>query len=264
MAPMVAGRPPSRRRRQYGRAYGAKPRLLIIDDDRAIRTWLRRLLKAAGYQTRDSGLDSGLQSIIEPDFDLVILDLDSRTGGRAPDLRAVREVYSVPILALASNEDAAVAALDHGADDYIRKPFSIRELLARTKNALRRRAQEEGKPAQILIGDIEIDLLGRSISSRGQEIRLPVRLYEVLRVLAEAAGKVVPHQEILCAVWGAHRSDRLQHLRVAIQELRHRLEADPAHPRYILTEIGVGYRLKVERRSDPRGRAMLQTSKQSC
>jgi two-component system, OmpR family, KDP operon response regulator KdpE len=110
---------------------------------------------------------------------------------------------------LCDNEDVAVAALDGGADDYVRKPVSIKELAARTNHTLRRRARQEGKPAQLVIGDLEIDLSCRRISSRGQDMHLPVRLYEVLRVLAEGAGKVLTHEELLRAVWGGHHANRI-------------------------------------------------------
>jgi two-component system KDP operon response regulator KdpE len=141
-----------------------------------------------------------------------------------------------------------VTALDTGADDYVQKPFGMEELLARVRVLLRRRAREQGKPAQVVVsGDLEIDLLHRRVRLRGQEIHLEVKPYEVLKMLAEGAGRVLTHEEILRAVWGARRAERL-HLRIAIWYLRRKLEADPAHPRYIRTETGVGYRLEVRKR----------------
>jgi two-component system, OmpR family, KDP operon response regulator KdpE len=224
------------------------PRILIIDSDGATRTLLRRVLTAAGYQAEDSEPGQGaLRRIAESEFELLILDVNSSADGGADALPMVRELSAMPILALSTNEDTAVGALEQGADDYVCKPLRIKELLARIKNTLRRRAREEGKPGRLVIGDLEIDLLCRRISSCGREVHLPVRLYEVLRVLAEGSGKVLTHEEILGAVWG--RLGRLHYLRVAIQELRRKLEPDPTHPRYILTETGVGYRLAIQTRA---------------
>ena len=222
------------------------PHVFVIGSEQAIRTLIRRVLSAAGYRVEDSEPGPvALCTIAERKFDLLILDINPPAGSGPEAILVARERSAMPILVLCDNEDIAVGALDNGADDYVRKPFSIKELLARVKNTLRRKTREEGKSAPLVIGDLEIDLLCRRINSRGQEVHLPVRLYEVLRVLAEGAGKVLSHEEILRAVWGARRVDRLQYLRVAIQELRRKLEPDPNHPQYILTEIGVGYRLAV-------------------
>ena len=224
------------------------PRVLVIDSDQAVRTLLRRVLSAASYQTQDTAPgEAALRCIAEREFDLLILDINSSTGSSAEVVPIVRKLSMVPILALCTSEDLAIRALDSGADDYVRKPLSIKELLARVKNTLRRRAREVGKPAQIVIGDLEIDLLCHRIRSRGQDVHLSGRLYEVLKVLAEGAGKVLTHEEIIGTVWGPRRVDRLHYLRVAIQELRRKLEPDPDHPRYILTEIGVGYRLELQK-----------------
>jgi two-component system, OmpR family, KDP operon response regulator KdpE len=225
------------------------PQILIIDSDGATRTLLRRVLTAAGYrvENNESGLGA-LRRIAEFEFDLLILDVNSSADGSSDAVRMVRELSAMPILVLSTNEDTAVGALEQGADDYVCKPLRIKELLARIKNTLRRRARDEGKPCPLVIGDLKIDLLCRRISSCGREVHLPARLYEVLRVLAEGGGKVLTHEELLGAVWGARHPGRLHYLRVAIQELRRRLEPDPTHPQYILTETGVGYRLAMQRR----------------
>ena len=228
------------------------PRILIIDDDPAVRTLLRRGLKAAGYQVQECEPGKATDTCLtERQHDLLILDIDSPAGGGPQAIRIVREQSRVPILALSvrGDENALVVALDNGADDYVRKPFGSREILARVKNALRRRARERGKPAQLLSDDLEIDLLHRRVRSRGREVHLPPKQYEVLRALTEGAGKVLTHEQILRAVWGSRRHAQRQYLRLAIRELRRKLEADPAHPHHILTEIGVGYRLEVEMRS---------------
>jgi two-component system, OmpR family, KDP operon response regulator KdpE len=220
------------------------PRIFIIDGDGATRTLLRRVLTAAGYRVQDGEPGQGaIGRIAESEFDLLILDVNSSADRGSEALPMVRELSAMPVLVLSTDEDTAVNALDHGADEYVCKPLRIKELLARIKNTLRRRVRQQGKPGPFVIGDLKIDLVSRRISSCGREVHLPVKLYEVLRVLAEGDGKVLTHQEILGAVWGARRLDRVHYLRVAIQELRRKLEPDPAHPQYILTETGVGYRL---------------------
>ena len=234
---------------------GRGPSVLIIDDDPAIRRMLRRAMTAAGYQVQDIAPGGGaLECIADRQIDLLILDIDPPAGGGPEAVRIVRELSAIPILALSvrGDEESTVDALDSGADDYIRKPFGIKELLARAKNALRRRARQRGKPAQLVSGDLEVDLVHRRVRSRGREVRLPAKPYEVLRVLVEGDGKVLTHKEILRAVWGARRVDCVQYLRLAIRKLRRKLEADPAHPRHILTETCVGYRLDVQRRPEHR------------
>jgi two-component system KDP operon response regulator KdpE len=227
-----------------------RPSILIIDDELSIRRFLRRELTTGGYRVQDVEPGRGaLEFVASGQFDLVVLDIDFCAGGGPEAIRAVRELSPVPILVLSEGgeEDAMVKALDAGADDYVRKPFGVKELLARVRNARRRRALEQGTPAQVVSGELEIDLLHRRIRLHGRDVHLSVRCYEVLRTLAEHPGKVLSHEEILCAVWGPTRADRVQYLRFAIRELRSKLEADPAHPQHILTETRVGYRLEVAR-----------------
>jgi two-component system, OmpR family, KDP operon response regulator KdpE len=228
------------------------PRVLVADDDPAIRRLVSRELTTAGYRVWETepGQDA-FGSIAAHQFDLVIMDIDPPAGGGPEAIRTVREISAIPIVALSirGDEKTTVDVLECGADDYIRKPFGNKELLARVRNALRRRAREEGKPTPIGTGDLEIDLLDRRVRVRGDEVLLPVKLYEVLRVLAEAGGKPVTHAEILCEVWGMQRVDRVAYLRVAIRELRRKLEVDPTQPQYIVTETRFGYRLAVHGRS---------------
>lgn len=181
----------------------------------------------------------------------MILDIDAPAFGGLQAVAAVRELSPIPILALWARDDEAVtiAALRSGSDDVIRTPFRAAELLARAESALRRRAREERKSTHVVTGDLEIDLLHRRVRSRGHEVRLTAKPYEVLRVLAEGAGKVLNHKEILRAVWGDAFVGRVPYLRVAIRNLRRKLEADPAHPRHILTEPSVGYRLEMHQQS---------------
>ena len=226
--------------------HSAGPSVLVIDEDPALRRLLRRELVAAGYRVNDiEPGQSALGCIAEGQFDLLILDIDSSRGSGSRAIRAVREFSQVPILALSAHgkEDAMVDVLDSGADDYVLKPFGTKELLARVNNALRRRAREQGRPAKVVSGEIEIDLLHRRVRSGGRDVHLPPKPYEVLRVLAERVGKVVAYEEILAAVWGPRHVAR-GYLRGAIRELRFKLEADPGHPLHILTEPRVGYRLQ--------------------
>jgi two-component system, OmpR family, KDP operon response regulator KdpE len=233
------------------------PRILVIDDDPAIRRLLRGALTTAGYRVEEVAPAQGaVVRIAKRPFDLLLLDIDEPAGIGPNPIAVLRDLSPAPILALSVRDDeaSAASALENGADDYIRKPFGLNELLARVKIALRRRARERGKPALFSTGDIEIDLLHRRVRLRGQEIHLPVKRYEVLRVLAEGAGKVLTHEAVLAAVWGPRHADRVEYLRVAIRDIRRKLEADPIHPRYIVTEPRVGYRLQMEPRPDPMDR----------
>ncbi len=230
------------------------PRVLVIDDDPAIRRLLRQVLKTTGYRVEDTvpGQDA-VERVAERQFDLLILDIDEPTGIGPDPIGVLRGLSPAPIVALSLRDDEAAAAraLEKGADDYVRKPFGLNELLARIRTALLRRARERGKPALFSAGDLEIDLLRHRVRLRGQEIHLSVKRYEVLQMLAEGAGKVLTHAAILRKVWGARHTERVEYLRVAIRDLRRKLEADPARPRYILTEPRVGYRLETESHPDP-------------
>ncbi len=224
------------------------PSILVLDEDPAIRLLLRRALNVAGYRVQDADPAGGAPgSIAKDEFDLLILDIDAAASGGIEAIRNVRERSPIPIVALSARRDegATVDALDSGADDYVRKPFNSEDLLARIRNALRRRAVEQGKPGPFVTGDPEIDLSHRRVRSRGREVHLPATPYDVLRVLAENAGKVMTHEELLRAVWGEQCLGRVQYLRLAIRTLRSQLETDPAHPRLIVTETRVGYRLLV-------------------
>jgi two-component system, OmpR family, KDP operon response regulator KdpE len=233
------------------------PRVLVLDDDVAMRRLLRRQLTTACYRVQDvAASQTVLKRITEREFDLLILDMDSTATGCQGAIRIVRDVSSIPILALSvrRDEEALVDALNSGADDYVQKPFGSKELLARVRNALRRRARQRGKPDRIVTAEFELDLAYRRVHVRGSEVHLPRKHYEVLRVLAEGAGRVLTHKQILRAVWGSGRPHQIGYLRLAIRELRRKLEVDPAHPRYILTEIGVGYRLETQRLSKLAGK----------
>lgn len=219
----------------------------MVDEDPGLRRLLRRVLMSAGYQVLDlEPSHDALGSAVRGTCDLLILDIDPIGGLGQTAIKAVRGLSQVPIVALSArdSEDAIVEALNGGADDYVLKPFGAKELLARVNSALRRRARELGRVANVVAGALEIDLLHRRVYVAGSERHLPPKLYEVLRILAEDAGHVITHDRILRAVWGPTDNHR-EYLRNAVRDLRTRVEQEPARPRYILTEPRVGYRLNV-------------------
>jgi two-component system, OmpR family, KDP operon response regulator KdpE len=225
--------------------------ILVVDDDPAIRRYIRRSFGAEHCQVRDMAPGrSALERISEQDLDLVILGLDGAAAGGPDIIRTVRELSSVPIVAISTrdDEDSLIEALESGADDYVTQPFRIRTLIARSRTVLRRVLRERGYPPRFISGDLEIDLVTRRVWSRGHKIHLAAKPYAVLRLLVERAGQVLSHDELLSSVWGPKRIDRVSYLRLTIRELRRALEADPAHPLHIITEMGVGYRLQVPRR----------------
>lgn len=223
-------------------------RILIVDDEPAIRRFLRSSLIAAGFavEQAETGADAiTLNRQLKPD--LVILDLGLPDLDGLDVIRQLRATSSVPIIVLSvrNDESGKVVALDNGADDYVTKPFGVEEMLARIRTALRHRLQEQGHGPVFQNGDLSIDFLQRSVKLRGSELRLSRREYDLLRFLAEHAGKVITHQQLLTAVWGeAHRND-VEYLRVYVRQLRQKLEDDPQQPAYLQTEPGVGYRLRL-------------------
>ncbi|TXH37670.1 MAG: response regulator transcription factor [Rhodospirillaceae bacterium] len=223
-------------------------RILIVDDEPAIRRFLRSSLIAAGFavEQAERGADAlTLNRQIKPD--LVILDLGLPDLDGLDVIKQLRATSSVPIIVLSvrNDESGKVMALDNGADDYVTKPFGVEEMLARIRTALRHRLQEQGHGPVFQNGDLSIDFLQRSVKLRGTELRLSRREYDLLRFLAEHAGKVITHQQLLTAVWGeAHRND-VEYLRVYVRQLRQKLEDDPQQPVYLQTEPGVGYRLRL-------------------
>ncbi len=222
-------------------------RILIVDDEPQIRRLLRVSLTAQGYETTETALgqDALLRAAAEHP-DLVILDLGLPDIDGQEVIVRLREWSDVPIIVLSvrEREKDKVTALDSGADDYIAKPFGIDELLARIRAALRHRIQADVKEPVFQSGDVTVDLGRRQVSVGNREVRLTPKEYDLLRVLVTYAGKVVTHRQLLRAVWGPGYATETQYLRVYIGQLREKLEADPSQPRLILTESGVGYRLR--------------------
>ena len=222
-------------------------RILVVDDEPAIRRFLRTSLGAQGYQV-DEATDgqAALELLrrIPPDvlvLDLGLPDLDGFELLRR--LRAGGSALPVIVLSSRADEKGKVEALDLGADDYVTKPFGIDELLARIRAALRHRLQQQGEKPVFRSGDLSVDLVRRIVTVRGEEIKLSPREYDLLRLLVAHAGKVLTHNFLLRELWGAE-SD-VQYLRIYIRALRQKIEADPEQPRHIITEQGVGYRLRV-------------------
>ena len=220
-------------------------RVLVIDDEPQIRKLLKVSLGAHGYDVHESmsGMDSVVQAAdIKPD--LVILDLGLPDIDGKEVVRRLREGSDVPILILTARdqEKEKIDALDAGADDYITKPFSMGELLARMRVSVRRSAHV-GEDPVIQCGDLSIDLAQRRVMVDAQEIKLTPTEYDIIKILAQNAGKVLTHRQLLKAVWGDTYSDDTHYIRVYIGQLRRKIEPNPTQPRYIITESGVGYRL---------------------
>ncbi len=223
-------------------------RVLVVDDEPPIRKFLRVSLTAHGHQVFEAatGRDA-LAAVITHRPDLVILDLGLPDMDGIQVTRTLREWTKIPILILSvrEHEQDKIAVLDAGADDYLTKPFSIGELLARMRAALRHTAPMGDSPI-FTSGDLCVDLTRRVVTVIGQEVQLTPTEYDLLRALVANAGKVLTHHQLLRAVWGAGYEQETHMLRVNISNLRRKIETDPTRPRYVLTEPGVGYRLRAD------------------
>ena len=222
-----------------------QPTVLVIDDEVQIRRLLRVTLEANGYRVLEAATGSdGIVEAAQRKPDAVVLDLGLPDLDGLTVLKRLREWSRVPVLILTVRDadDEKVAALDSGADDYVTKPFSTAELLARLRTALRH-AQPLPENAVFHSGDMEVDLSSRRITVRGKEVKLTPTEYSFLRLLVRNAGRVVTQRQILTEVWGPNAVEQTQYLRVYAAHLREKLEADPSRPELILTEPGVGYRL---------------------
>jgi two-component system KDP operon response regulator KdpE len=224
-----------------------KTTVLIIDDEIQIRRLLRIVLEGAGYITKEAENGVlGLQSVAGIRPDVVLLDMGLPDMSGLAVLERVREWSRVPIVVLTvqNSEADKVLALDHGADDYVTKPFGSAELLARIRAALRR-VQPEDEKSVFSHGGLEVDLVARTVRRNGAEIALTPTEWSLLVLLIRHAGRIVTHHQILREVWGAGSEKHRDYLRVYFSHLRKKVERDAAHPELIINEPGVGYRLKV-------------------
>ena len=220
-------------------------RILVIDDEPQIHRFLGPALDAAGYEPlrADSGQE-GLRGIALWSPDAVVLDLGLPDMDGKDVLEKARAFYDGPILILSARdrEIEKIEALDRGANDYVEKPFGVGELLARLRAALRQSGRTPAPHGPIISGDVQIDLDKRLVTRAGAVVKVSPREYDVLARLALGQGKVLSHKELLVAVWGAAHAHDTQYLRVFVGQLRQKLEIDPASPKILLTEPGVGYR----------------------
>jgi two-component system KDP operon response regulator KdpE len=227
------------------------PTVLVIEDEAQIRRFLRATLTANGYRLLEATTaQEGLVQAATRQPEIVILDLGLPDLDGLEVTRRLREWTTVPIIVLSARgqESDKVTALDAGADDYLTKPFSVGELLARLRVALRhaaRTSQEPGEPI-FTVGDLRVDLARRQVYIAEQQVHLTPIEYKLLTTLVRYAGRVVTHRQLLQEGWGPGHTEASHYLRVYMGQLRHKLEADPARPRYLVTEPGVGYRLKTD------------------
>lgn len=225
-------------------------RILLIDDELPIRRAIGSLLRSRGYAVSLAG--SGAEGLVLFDSDrpnLVVVDLGLPDMDGAAVCRSLRSRTDVPIVVLSvrGDEQAKVVALDAGADDYVTKPFGPEELLARIRAGLRRSVDAARDPhGRVRYGDVTVDFDRHRVYREGTEIHLSPKEFELLTLLAAHAGRVLTHQTILKTIWGANSDAQQEHLRVLVGQVRKKLEVDPSHPRYVLTEPWVGYRFSHE------------------
>jgi two-component system KDP operon response regulator KdpE len=222
-------------------------RILVVDDEPQITRVLRTTLSAQGYDVRianDGEMALELMKNWTPH--VVVTDLAMPNLDGVGLCRQLRQVSQVPIIVLSvrGQDRSKVEALDAGADDYVTKPFSMNELLARIRAQLRRSPLSEEQSSTILVGDFSIDLDSRSVKVRGDDVHLTPKEFDLLIYLARRPGKVVTHRTLLAAIWGPNSTEQPEYLRVFIGQLRKKIESDPSSPKYLLTEPWVGYRFE--------------------
>jgi two-component system KDP operon response regulator KdpE len=230
------------------------PVVLVVEDEAQMRTFVRIALESHGFQMLEAPTASdGIRQARSYSPDLVLLDLGLPDADGSNVTRRIREYSRVPILVISArgNEESKVKALDEGANDYLTKPFGAAELMARIRVALRNVTSRDAPSVVRLGDDVEIDLVRRSVTLRtgtsaGEEVHLTPMEFKLLATLVRNVGNVQTHHQLLEEVWGPGHDNQMQYLRVYMTQLRHKLEREPARPRYLLTETGIGYRLRTE------------------
>jgi len=240
----------------------AMHQILLVEDEPGIRGVVRLMLQSANYRVVEA--DTAARAEIEARThrpDLLIVDLGLPDGDGLDVIRRVRAWSPVPIIVLSARtmEEQKVAALDAGADDYVAKPFGSPELLARVRAGLRRSVRSDAAMAQLCIGRAEVDLTRRAARSAGGELHLTPLEYRVLECLARNPGMIVTQRQLLREAWGPDRVGDTRSLRVCVRNLRAKLEPDPSRPRYIVTEAGLGYRLRLDEGADHDEQASITT-----
>jgi two-component system, OmpR family, KDP operon response regulator KdpE len=222
-------------------------RVLVVDDEPAIRRALRPPLVELGFQLAEASRgEEALQALRAAAYDVVLLDINMPGIGGIETLRRIRNFAPrLPVLMLTvrDQEEDKVEALDMGADDYVTKPFSTRELIARIRTAVRRvRAPAQPEDAPIEIGELRLEPVKRRVTKRGVAVRLTRKEFDILWCLMSRAGRVVTYSKLLTAVWGAECREEVEYLRTFVRQLRKKIEDDPSNPLYLLTDVYVGYR----------------------
>lgn len=223
-----------------------KPLILVIEDDPQIRRFLRATLEAEGYHFQEAlTAAEGIAQAAARQPELILLDLGLPDLSGLEVIREIRAWSQMPIVVVSARgqERDKIEALDLGADDYVAKPFGVGELLARMRAAMRRAAPAASAGGTFRFGHIAVDFDRRTVTSGGREIHLTPNEYRLLQVLIQHAGKVVTQRQLLNEVWGPQHTDQAQYLRVYVAQLRRKLERDPARPKHLQTEAGIGYRL---------------------
>ncbi len=226
----------------------AGQRVLVVDDENAIRRYLRAALSAQGFTVYEAANGAeAVNAVLNNRPDIIILDLGLPDFDGIEVTRRLREWSQTPIIILSVREaeNDKIAALDAGADDYLTKPFGTGELMARMRVVMRRLANKSDAPV-IQVDSLKMDLSRRLVTVKEQEISLTPTEYDILRLLMQNAGKVLTHRQLLRQVWGTAYESEMHLLRVNISNLRRKIETDPARPHYLVTESGVGYRLRIE------------------
>ncbi|HSB70568.1 MAG TPA: response regulator [Candidatus Methylomirabilis sp.] len=229
----------------------ARPVVLLVEDEPQIRRFLRAALDNHGFKLIEAATgEEGLAAATTRHAEVIILDLGLPDMDGLEIIRRVREWSTVPIIVLSARgqERDKITALDAGADDYVAKPFGLGELLARMRVALRHAARGDSEPGETTfsVGDLSVDLAQRRVTVAGAPVHLTPIEYRLLAALVRHAGRILTHRQLLNEVWGPNQTEQAHYLRVYTAQLRRKLEADPARPRYVLTESGVGYRLAAE------------------